>query len=89
MDTVHFILYDINCNDYDKHTLLNGVLNTLNPYYDGLEFTLYPKLERSTFNLYYMFVPRKMITSDLFFTSTFTSFSGQGKLASLGTFSPK
>ena len=65
MSTVHFILYDINCNDYDSHTLRNGVLNALNPYYDGFEITLYPKQERSTFNLYYMFLPRKIITNDL------------------------
>ena len=65
MSTVHFILYDIKCNDFDSHTLRNGVLNVLNPFYDGLEFTLYPKLERSTFNLYYMFLPRKIITNDL------------------------
>ena len=65
MSTVHFILYDINCNDYDSNMLLTGVLNTLNPYYDGFQYTLCRKLEKTTFNLYYMFVPRKIITSDL------------------------
>ena len=65
MDMVHFIIHNINCNDYDSHTLRNGVLNALNPYYDGFEYTLYRTLEETTFNLYYMFVPRKMITTDL------------------------
>jgi hypothetical protein len=65
MSTVHFILYDIKCNDFDSHTLRNGVLNTINPYYDGFQYTLCRKLEKTTFNLYYMFLPRKLITSDL------------------------
>ena len=65
MNTVHFILYDIKCNDYDSNMLRTGILNTIDKFYDGLEFTLYPKLERSTFNLYYMFLPRKIITNDL------------------------
>jgi hypothetical protein len=45
--------------------LREGVLNALNLYYDGFEYTIYPKLEETTFNLYYMFVPKKMITSNL------------------------
>ena len=65
MSTVHFILYDIKCNDYDNNILRTGVLNTIDKFYDGYEYTLYPQLEKSTFNLYYMFVPRKIITSDL------------------------
>ena len=65
MSTVHFIIHNINCNHYDSHTLRNGVLNALNPYYDGFEYTLCRKLEETTFNLYYMFLPRKIITNDL------------------------
>lgn len=65
MSTVHFILYDIKCNDYDSNILRIGILNTIDKFYDGYEYTLYPQLERSKFNLYYMFVPRKFITSDL------------------------
>ena len=65
MDMVHFIIHNINCNDYNSHTLRNGVLNALNPYYDGFEYTLCRKLEKTTFNLYYMFLPRKIITNDL------------------------
>ena len=42
MSTVHFILYDINCNDYDSHTLRNGVLNAGECIFNGnqLENTL-------------------------------------------------
>ena len=65
MSTVHFILYDIKCNDYDSNILRIGILNTIDKFYDGYEYTLYTQLERSTFNLYYMFVPRKIITNDL------------------------
>ena len=65
MNTVHFILYDIKCNDYDSNMLRTGILNTIDKFYDGYEYSLYPQLERSTFNLYYMFLPRKIITNDL------------------------
>ena len=65
MSTVHFILYDINCNDYDCNILRTGVLNTLNPYYDGFEYTLYRKLEETTFNLYYVNLPKELLTNDL------------------------
>ncbi len=65
MNTVNFILYDIKCNDYDSNMLRTGILNTIDKFYDGFEITLYPKQERSTFNLYYMFLPRKIITNDL------------------------
>ena len=65
MNTVHFILYDINCNDYDSNMLRTGILNTIDKFYDGYEYSLYPQLERSTFNLYYMRVPAKLLTSSL------------------------
>ena len=65
MSTVHFILYDINCNEYDSNMLRTGLLNVIDEFYDGFQYTLCRKLEKTTFNLYYMFVPRKIITNDL------------------------
>ena len=45
--------------------LREGVLSTLTQYEDGFEYSIYTKLEETTFNLYYMFVPKKLLTSDL------------------------
>ena len=62
---MRFTVCDIKCNNYNSHTLRNGVLNALNPYYDGFEYTLYRKLEETTFNLYYVNVPKELLTNDL------------------------
>ena len=45
---MRFTVCDIKCNNYNSHTLRNGVLNTINAYYDGFEYTLYRKLEETT-----------------------------------------
>ena len=65
MSTVHFILYDINCNDYDSNMLRTGLLNVIDEFYDGFEYTLCRKLEETTFNLYYVNVPKELLTNDL------------------------
>ena len=62
---MRFTVCDIKCNNYNSHTLRNGVLNTINAYYDGFEYTLYRKLEETTFNLYYVNVPKESLTNDL------------------------
>ena len=65
MDTVHFIVHNVSCNEYNTEILRTGVLNAISFYYDGFEYSLYPEIEQCTFNLYFMFVPRKLLTSDL------------------------
>ena len=62
---MRFTVCDIKCNNYNSHTLRNGVLNTINAYYDGFEYTLYRKLEETTFNLYYVNVPKELLTNDM------------------------
>lgn len=64
MDT-HFVLYNIKCDEYNINMLRTGILNAINSYYDGFEYSIYPKLEQTTFNLYFMYVPKKLLTSDL------------------------